>query len=170
MGNIVSNKYLTFSLGSTIFGISVLKTREIVEYGKITPVPDAPEYVTGVINLRGFVVPVVDLTKKLFKENTKLSETTSIIIVEPTIDNEKNIMGIVVDCVKDVLELKKEDMASAPKYGTRLKSENITGVSNYNDDFILIMDIDYVLSQVELNGQMAKIIKSNEILQDNEKE
>ena len=89
----VSNKYVTFLIGSTIFGITVLKTREIVEYGNITPVPEAPKYVKGVINLRGAVIPVVDLTMKFYKTNSKLLETTSIIIVEPTIDNEKNIMG-----------------------------------------------------------------------------
>ena len=151
MSNIGSNKYVTFSLGSTMFGVSVLKTREIVEYGKITPVPEAPYYIKGVINLRGAVVPVVDLTKKFFKEDITLSEMTSIMIVEPTIDNEKNIMGIIVDCVKDVLELKMENMESAPKYGAKLKSEYITGVSNYNNEFILILDIDSVLSKVELS-------------------
>lgn len=161
----VSNKYVTFSIGSTIFGITVLKTREIVEYGSITPVPEAPHYVKGVINLRGAVVPVVDLTMKFFKVSVKLSETTSIIIVEPTIDNEKNIMGIVVDCVKDVIELKEEDMETAPKYGSKLKSEYIKSVSNYNDEFILILDIDYLLSQVELNDQVSNLIKSNNNIQ-----
>ena len=161
----VSNKYVTFSIGSTIFGISVLKTREIVEYGNITPVPEAPHYVKGVINLRGAVVPVVDLTMKFFKVNIKLSETTSIIIVEPTIDKEKNIMGIIVDCVKDVIELKAEDMEAAPKYGSKLKSEYITSVANYYSEFILILDIDYLLSQVELNDQMSNLIKSKNNIQ-----
>ncbi len=166
MGNIAGNKYVTFTLDKTIFGISVLKTREIVEYDKITPVPEAPDYVKGVINLRGMVVPVVDLKMKFFREDAKLLETTSIIIVEPMIDEERNMMGIIVDCVRDVLELKKENIESAPKYGAKLKSEYIIGVSNYKDDFILILDIDNVLSKLELNTQMSKPI-SSEVFQEN---
>jgi purine-binding chemotaxis protein CheW len=166
----VSNKYVTFSIGSTTFGITVLKTREIVEYGNITPVPEAPNYVKGVISLRGAVVPVVDLTMKFYKTSTKLLETTSIIIVEPTIDNEKNIMGIIVDCVKDVVELKEENMGAAPKYGSKLKSEYIKSVSNYKDEFILILDIDFLLSQVELNDQITNLIKSNNNIQKEQKD
>lgn len=146
-----SNKFVTFQLGETKFGIEVLKTREIVEYGKITPVPEAPDYINGVINLRGAVVPVVDLTKKFFKEKAVISESTSIMIVEPDIDNEQTLMGLIVDIVSDVLEIKDDRFLDAPKYGSKLKNEYILKVASLDEGFILILDIDKVLSHIDIN-------------------
>jgi len=153
-----SNKYVTFMLGKTKFGIPVLKTKEIVEYKNIIPVPEAPDYILGVINLRGTVVPVVDLTKKFFNNELSVTESTSIMISEPIIDNEETLMGLVVDCVKDVLELKEENMENAPKYGAQLKSEYILKIANYDEEFIIIIDIDKVVSHSELQEDISSIV------------
>jgi len=119
------NKYVTFKLGDTRFGVAVLKTREIVEYGKITPVPEAPEYIEGVINLRGSVVPVVNLSKKFFGVENQIKETTSIMIVEPEIDGDQTKMGLIVD------------------------------VTSYDNEFILILDIDKVMSQIDFSNDFV---------------
>lgn len=158
------NKYVTFSLGETKFGVEVLKTKEIVEYGRITPIPEAPEYIEGVINLRGSVVPVIDLKRKFFRTSTTITEATSIMIVEPIIDNEEVLMGIIVDIVKDVLEIKNENMEDAPKYGTQLKSEYILNVASLDGEFIMILDISKVLSQVEISSEMAAILNKKKIM------
>lgn len=145
-----SNKYVTFQLEDTKFAISVLRTNGIVEYGKITPVPEAPEYIEGVINLRGAVVPIVNLSKKFFKKNPEITESTSIMIVEPEIDGEEVKMGLVVDIVSDVMEIKEDHLEDPPKYGSKLKAEYLLKVASIEDDFIMILDIDKVLSQIEI--------------------
>lgn len=145
------NKYVTFKLGDTRFAVAVLKTREIVEYGKITPVPEAPEYIEGVINLRGSVVPVVNLSKKFFGIENKIMESTSIMIVEPDVDGEQTKMGLIVDLVSDVLEIKEDKLEPPPKYGSKLKSEYLLNVTSRDDEFILILDIDKVMSQIDIS-------------------
>ncbi|HPO50797.1 MAG TPA: chemotaxis protein CheW [Spirochaetota bacterium] len=145
------NKYVTFKLGDTRFAVAVLKTREIVEYGKITPVPEAPEYIEGVINLRGSVVPVVNLSKKFFGIENKIMESTSIMIVEPEVDGEQTKMGLIVDLVSDVLEIKEDKLEPPPKYGSKLKSEYLLNVTSRDDEFILILDIDKVMSQIDIS-------------------
>ncbi|HOV14159.1 MAG TPA: chemotaxis protein CheW [Spirochaetota bacterium] len=149
------NKYVTFKLGDTRFAVAVLKTREIVEYGKITPVPEAPEYIEGVINLRGSVVPVVNLSKKFFGIESKIIESTCIMIVEPDIDGEQSKMGLIVDLVSDVLEIKEDKLEPPPKYGSKLKSEYLLNVTTYEGEFILILDIDKVMSQIEIAKDFA---------------
>lgn len=155
-----SNKFVTFILGQTKFAVPVLKTKEIVEYGKITPVPEAPAYVDGVINLRGGVVPVIDLMHRFFAIKAEITEATSIMIVEPEIDGEETRMGLVVDTVKDVLEIKEEHLEPPPKYGSKLKAEYIMNVASFDDDFILILDIDRILSQIEVGGNFTEIAES----------
>ncbi|OHD19355.1 MAG: hypothetical protein A2Y34_02810 [Spirochaetes bacterium GWC1_27_15] len=149
------NKYVTFKLGDTRFGVAVLKTREIVEYGKITPVPEAPEYIEGVINLRGSVVPVVNLSKKFFGVENQIKETTSIMIVEPEIDGDQTKMGLIVDVVSDVLEIKEDKLEPPPKYGSKLKSEYLLNVTSYDNEFILILDIDKVMSQIDFSNDFV---------------
>jgi len=166
----VSNKFVTFQLGETKFGLEVLKTKEIVDYGQITPVPEAPDYVDGVINLRGSVVPVVDLNKKFFGQKTVIEESTCIMIVEPIIDDEQILMGVIVDIVKDVLEIKEEFFVPAPKYGSKLKSEYILKVASINEEFILILDIDKVLSHIQINDNMSTIMENIDKKKDNDKQ
>ncbi len=163
----VSNKYVTFDLGNTKFGIAVLKTREIVVYGKITPIPEAPEYIQGVINLRGSVVPVVDLTKKFFGNDTIPTEKTGIMIVEINLENEIILIGLIVDSVKDVMEIKDENLEPPPKYGAKLKSEYLLNMAPFEDNFILILDIDKVLSNIEFNQELSTIIETKKLENNN---
>jgi purine-binding chemotaxis protein CheW len=154
------NKYVIFMLDKTMFGVPVMKTREIVEYGKITPVPEAPEFIKGVINLRGQVVPVIDLSRKFFGIDTKIQESTSVMIVEVALDNEINFMGLTVDNVKDVLEINDDKLENSPKYGSKMKSEYIQNVASYNDDFILILDIDKVISNIKISENMKDAVEN----------
>lgn len=156
-------KYVTFKLGETRFAVSVLKTKEIVEYGKITPVPEAPVFIEGVINLRGSVVPVVNLTTKFFQKQNTVTEHTSIMIVEPEIDGELTKMGLIVDIVSDVFEIKDQNLEPPPKYGSKLKSDYLLGVTSHEDDFILILDIDKVLSQIELSRDFTNTLQTKVI-------
>ena len=151
------HKYVTFKLKDTRFAVAVLKTREIVEYGKITPVPESPEYIEGVINLRGSVVPVINLSKKFFGVESKTLESTCIMIVEPEIDGEQSKTGLIVDLVSDVLEIKEDRLEPPPNYGSKLKSEYLLNVTTHEGEFILILDIDKVISQIDINKDFAVV-------------
>ena len=164
------NKFVTFHIGEAKFGIPVLSTREIVDHGKITPIPESPDFIEGVINIRGTVVPVVDLTKKFFGHSAKIIETTSIIIVEPDIDGEQTLMGLIVDVVNDVLEIKPEHLEPAPKYGSKLKSEYILNVASIDGEFILILDIDRALSQIEISEDFTSLLAKEKMMADMEKQ
>ena len=150
------NKYVTFMLGETKFGIPVFKSKEIVEYNNITVVPDTPDYIDGVINLRGGVVTIVDLMKRFFGKKIVATDFTSVIISEPVIDGEINLMGLVVDAVKDVLEIKEEFLEPAPKYGSKLKAEYIKNVASLEDGFVIILDIDRIMSSVDDIGEIVE--------------
>ena len=154
-----TNKYVIFSLDKTFFGIHILKTKEIVEFGKITPVPEAPSYIKGVINLRGQAIPVIDLSKKFFNTDTVKHEETGIIITEIVSDNENLVMGLLVDKVIDVLEISSENLSSLPKYGSKIKSEYIKNVSSYNDDFVLILDLEKIISSGNLSDELKNAVK-----------
>jgi len=148
------NKFVTFRLGDTRFGVDVLKTKEIVEYDSVTPVPEAPDFVDGVINMRGSVVPIIDLQQRFFgirKEN-KGKDACSIIIVEPEIEGELTKIGLIVDGVQDVLEIREERLEPPPRYGSRLKSEYLLNVASLDNGFVLILDIDKIMSQIDLPG------------------
>jgi purine-binding chemotaxis protein CheW len=153
------NKYVIFSLDKTIFGIHILKTREIVEYGKITPVPEAPSYIKGVINLRGMAIPVIDLSKKFFNMETVKHDETGIIITEFVIDNETIVMGFLVDKVIDVFEINADNLSSLPKYGSKIKSEYILNVSSYNDEFVLILDLEKVVANTNISDELKNAKK-----------
>ncbi len=146
------NKFVTFRLGDTRFGVDVLKTKEIVEYDSVTPVPEAPDFVDGVINMRGSVVPIIDLQQRFFgvKNENKDKDACSIIIVEPELDGELTKIGLIVDGVQDVLEIKEDRLEPPPKYGSRLKSEYLLNVASLDNGFVLILDIDKIMSQIDL--------------------
>jgi len=146
------NKFVTFRLGDTRFGVDVLKTKEIVEYDSVTPVPEAPDFVDGVINMRGSVVPIIDLQQRFFgiKNEKKRKDGCSIIIVEPELDGELTKIGLIVDGVQDVLEIKEDRLEPPPKYGSRLKSEYLLNVASLDNGFVLILDIDKIMSQIDL--------------------
>ncbi|MBI4847887.1 MAG: chemotaxis protein CheW [Nitrospirae bacterium] len=147
---IEATQHLTFKLDEEVFALDIAKVREVLEFTKVTKVPQTPDFMRGVINLRGSVVPVVDLRLKFGMTETQKSITTCIIIVEVSVDGEKTILGALADSVQEVLELEPEQIEPAPKIGMRLNTEFIKGMGKRDGEFIIILDIDKVFSMDEL--------------------
>lgn len=142
--------YLTFRLREETFAIGILAIKEIIEYGTLTPVPMMPRCVRGVINLRGHVVPVIDLSVRFGREETVPSRRTCVVIVEVGSDGERQDLGVLVDAVNQVVELPAKDIEPAPGFGTRVRSEFIAGMGKLNGEFVIILDVDRVLSASDL--------------------
>jgi len=145
-----TTQFLTFKLGDEVFALDITKVREVLDFTTVTKVPRTPDFMRGVINLRGSVVPVVDLRLKFGMTKTESSVNTCIIIAEVTVDNDTTILGALADSVQEVLDLEPGSIAAAPKIGTRLKTEFIKGMGKRDDRFIIILDIDKVFSSDEL--------------------
>ena len=149
------NQYLTFTLGEEEFALEIGKVREVLDYIQITRVPRMPEYMCGVINLRGNVVPVVDLKLKFGLPATVRTVDTCIVIAEVEVAGEPTIMGALADSVHEVLDLAAADIEPPPRMGTRLNTDFIKGMGRQGDKFIIILDIDKVLSTDELTQVCA---------------
>jgi purine-binding chemotaxis protein CheW len=145
-----ATQYLTFKLDDEIFALDISKVREVLDFTTITKVPTTPAFMRGVINLRGSVVPVVDLRLKFGMTETEKTVNTCIIIVEVMVDNETTILGALADSVQEVLDLEQDKIEPAPKIGTRLNTEFIKGMGKQNNQFIIILEIDKVFSVDEL--------------------
>jgi len=146
-----TRQYLTFKLSEEIFGLDVANAREILEFTTVTKVPKTPEYMRGVINLRGSVVPVLDMRLKFGLSRTEKTINTCIIVVEVTFENETTIIGALVDSVQEVFELEPDQIEPAPKIGTQLKTEFIKGMGKRDDAFIIILNIDKVFSTEDID-------------------
>jgi purine-binding chemotaxis protein CheW len=142
--------YLTFMLGDEIFALDVSQVREVLDLTTITKVPRAPEFMRGVINVRGSVVPVVDMRIKFGLPQTADTSDTRIIVMELSLDGEVAILGALADSVHEVVELDPGQIEQPPKIGMRWKTEFIRGIGKRNDEFIIILDIDKVFSMDEL--------------------
>jgi len=145
-------KYLTFALADEEYGIGILKVREIIGMMPITTVPQTPEFVKGVINLRGKVIPVVALRLKFGMEEIEYTERTCIIVVDITGASGAILMGIVVDSVSEVLNVKGEDIEGAPTFGTKLDTEYILGMAKLDGGVKILLNIDRVLSGEEIDS------------------
>ncbi len=143
-------QYLTFNLDDEVFALDIGKVREVLDFTTITKVPRTPEFMRGVINLRGRVVPVVDLRLKFGMSKTEKTVNTCVIIVEVTVDSESTILGALADSVQEVIDLGPDHIEPAPKIGTRLNTEFIKGMGKLDNKFIIILDIDKVFSTSEL--------------------
>jgi len=143
-------KYLTFTLAKEEYGISILKIKEIIGMMPITSVPQTPDYVKGVINLRGKVIPVVDLRGRFGMEEIDYTERTCIIVVEIRSENGMIMIGIVVDSVSEVLNIKKEDIEATPTFGARLNTEYILGMAKMEGGVKILLDIDRVLGSEDI--------------------
>jgi purine-binding chemotaxis protein CheW len=144
-------KYLTFSLAGEEYGISILKIKEIIGMMPITTVPRTPPFVKGVINLRGKVIPVVDLRLKFGMEEMGYTERTCIIVVETRGQSGSVLVGIVVDSVSEVLNIKAADIEETPTFGARLDTDYILGMAKMNGGVKILLDIDKVLSAEEVS-------------------
>ena len=145
-------KYLTFALGSEEYGLEILKVREIIGYMDITSVPQTPAYVKGVINLRGQVIPVVDLRSKFAMEAVDTTQETCIIVVEICHNDRSISTGIVVDRVQEVLDIVGGDIEDSPEFGVSVNTDFILGMGKIGDDVKILLDIDRVLSSDDIAG------------------
>ena len=144
-------KYLTFALADEEYGIGILKVKEIIGMMPITPVPQTPVFVKGVINLRGKVIPVVDLRTKFEMESIDYTDRTCIIVVEIEGKEESIQIGIVVDTVSEVLNVRESDIEDTPTFGTSVNTEFILGMAKIEKSVKILLDIDAVLSAQELS-------------------
>lgn len=145
-------QYLTFMLSGDTFAIGILAIKEIIEYAGLTEVPMMPACVRGVINLRGSVVPVVDLLARFGRARSAVTKRTCIVIVEVDLGGERQVIGAVVDAVNEVLEIAPPDIEPPPSFGARLRSEFIAGMGKVRGKFVILLDADRVLSIDELGA------------------
>ncbi len=150
------SQYLTFHVGEERYAISILDVKEIIEVGVMTRVPMTPDFIQGVINLRGNVVPVVDLAARLGRGRSDLSKRSCIVLVELESDNEGQTAGMLVDEVNEILEIPESDMQPAPEFGTDIRTEFIQRMGRVDDAFIVLLDINHVLSVSELAELMQR--------------
>lgn len=152
-------KLLTFSLGSEGYGISILKVKEIIGMMDITPVPRTPEFIKGVINLRGKIIPVMDLRTKFSMEEKEYNERTCIIVVEIHIKGVQKLLGVVVDMVSEVVTISSEQIEPPPEYGTSIEHNSILGIGKIKDRVVIILDIDEVFLCEEVVKVLEKVEK-----------
>ena len=145
-------KYLTFALANEEYGLEILKVREIIGYIDVTAVPQTPHHVKGVINLRGQVIPVVDLRAKFGMETTGVTEQTCIIVVEITQSGRKFNTGIIVDRVQEVLDIAGKDIEEAPQFGSSVDTDFILGMGKIGDKVKILLDIDRVLAGSDIGA------------------
>lgn len=145
-------QYLTFMLGGEIYAVGILAVKEIIEYAGLTPVPMMPEAIRGVINLRGAVVPVMDLAARLGRKASAITKRTCIIIVEVEQGGEHQVIGAMVDAVNAVLEIAPADIEPAPAFGARIRSDFIAGMGKVNGKFVILLDAGQVLSVDEISA------------------
>ena len=143
-------QYLTFKLQDEIFALDISTVREVLDFTVITKVPKTPAFMRGVINLRGSVVPVIDLRLKFGMTVTEKTVNTCVIIVEVKLASETVILGVLADSVQEVMDLDADHIEPAPRIGTHLKTEFIKGMGKYHDRFLMLLDIDQVFSSEEL--------------------
>ena len=144
-------QYLTFKLSDEVFALDVAKVREILEITNITKVPQTPDFMRGVINLRGSVVPVIDMRLKFGMSATEQTVNTCIIVVEINMDGDTVVLGALADSVQEVVEMEPESIESAPHIGTKLNTDFIKGMGKVDERFVMILDIDRVFSSDELS-------------------
>jgi purine-binding chemotaxis protein CheW len=143
-------QYLTFYLGGEEYAIGILGVKEILEYPTVTTVPQTPPWIRGVINLRGAVVPVVDLAVKFGLPSSPVTKRTCVVIVETTLEATRAVMGIQVDAVSQVMDLAPEAIQPAPAFGTQVRVDFLQGMATVGPKFVLLLDVDKVLSASEL--------------------
>ncbi|EKD29194.1 MAG: hypothetical protein ACD_79C00020G0002 [uncultured bacterium] len=143
-------KYLTFELGLESYGVEILKVQEIIGIMKVTHVPRMPDYVKGVINLRGKIIPVIDLRLKFGLESKAETDKTCIIVLQVNTGNKQLIMGILVDEVSEVVDIKKNQIEDAPSFGTTVDIDFIMGMGKVGNKVIMLLDVDKVLTKEEI--------------------
>jgi purine-binding chemotaxis protein CheW len=144
------SQYLTFALGSEMFAVGILNVKEIIEYGNLTEIPMMPAFIRGVINLRGSVVPVIDLSARFGGSQTEVGRRTCIVIAEVEDDEAKHDIGIMVDAVSEVLDIPGSEIEPPPAFGAKIRADFIFGMGKVAGKFVIILNINKVLSVEEI--------------------
>jgi len=146
-----TNQYLTFNLGKENFALGIEQVNEIIDYKAITVLPRMSDFLRGVIDLRGMILPIIDLRVLLNLGKTEQTQDTCIIVSELKLEEKSLTMGVMVDAVQAVIELEQENISPPTKIGSRLNSEYVKGIADYTDGFLMILDINRVLSRDEVS-------------------
>jgi purine-binding chemotaxis protein CheW len=166
---VLPGQYLTFTLGGELFAVGTLSVREIIEHGLLTPIPMMPSSILGVINLRGSVVPVIDLRLRFGESATQINRRTCIVILEVVQDDLTQVIGVVVDAVNAVLEIAAQDIEPAPLFGTNVRSDFILGMGKVDGRLVILLDIGRVISAEEIaqlaNPHSAGSSSSNPVIE-----
>jgi len=160
-----TTQFLTFKLAGEVFAVDISQVREVLEFHEVTKVPQVPDMMRGVINLRGSVVPVIDLRLKFGMEATEKTVNTCVIIVEISLDDEITMIGALADSVQEVMDLDSEHIEPPPKIGTKLNTEVIKGMGKRDGEFIMILDIEKIFSLDELAFMQDVIPQDAEAVQ-----
>jgi purine-binding chemotaxis protein CheW len=144
------SQYLTFALGGEMFAVGILNVKEIIEYGHLTEIPMMPAFIRGVINLRGAVVPVIDLSARFGGKQTTIDRRTCIVIVEVADEDTRHDIGIMVDAVSEVLDIPGSEIEPPPTFGARIRADFIFGMGKVDGKFVILLNIDKVLSVEEI--------------------
>lgn len=152
-----ADQYLSFALGGEVYALGILNIKEIINYGNLTDVPMMPAFVRGVINLRGTVVPIIDLLARFGKGGTPIAKRTAIVIVEAgeTADNNQDI-GIIVDAVNEVVDISRRDIAPPPSFGAGIRSDFIDGMVKRQGGFVILLNVACVFSIDEMADLASK--------------
>jgi purine-binding chemotaxis protein CheW len=151
VAEVEAQQFLTFTLGGEMFAIEINNIKEIIEYGSLTTVPMMPEFVRGVINLRGRVVPVIDLAVRFGRKASEATKRTCNVIIEVQAEEQTLDIGIVVDAVSEVLEIPASEIEPAPSFGAKIRADFIQGMGKVGGEFVIILGLDKVLSVEEMS-------------------
>lgn len=143
-------QYLTFVLGKEVFALNILNIKEIIEYGQLTEVPKMPGFIRGVINLRGAVVPVIDMAARFDKPSTGLTRKTCIVIIEIAHAEGTQVVGVMVDAVNEVVDIEASNIEPAPSFGANIRADFIEGMGKIEGKFVIILNVNSVLSVDEI--------------------
>jgi len=147
----ITNKYLTFVLATEEYAVDILRVQEIKGWNRVTPIPNTPKYICGVINLRGTIVPIVDLRLRFDLERQEYGPMTVVVVVKVIAANHKErIMGIVVDAVSDVYDVTESEIKPPPDFGSVISIEFVKGLATVGDKMVIVLDIDRLLNSEEL--------------------
>jgi len=149
---LLDGKYLTFSLGNEDYGIPILKVREIIGMMEITHVPKTPNFIQGVVNLRGKIIPIMDLRKKFSMKTVDYTERTCIIVVEILFGSSKKQMGVVVDTVSEVVNISRNEIETTLDYGAKVEGDFLLGMGKIKDRVVMLLNIDKIISSEEMSA------------------
>jgi purine-binding chemotaxis protein CheW len=144
------HQLLTFTLGSEVYAMEVTTTREVLEFTGLTPIPRVPSWIRGVLNLRGTVIPVLDLKQKLGMGRTEQSRDSCVLILELSLDGEQTIVGILADSVREVFEIEQAQIGPPPRFGSQISTEYLRGVGHRNDTLFILLDVQKIFAIHEL--------------------